>query len=1325
LTASNPNVSFGSRRDSPRDITLNRAGKPLPVADLRRRDFLVRFCQTVGATLIPTRLWGVSLPDSNFLQSRTEPDAAAAFHLQPHYRSERPLDATLLKVQPGLDDFITEKYADQIAKILADWSANLLRSPRETRAIAKVLAADFAGASLQPAESRLVRTGSALQVHQNKFSSQLTLSRDSFLREWPSTLGVFSRIITAEFQVIEIDAASAKIAASPSAPQLPAQVQTRVRYEIVGSGANFHREQRVGSWDLVWEPSSSGEFRLRNWRTLDETQARSTSPAYLDITSSALASNSSYEAQLLHGTDYWRTVLDGASGIDIYGHNGVSVADIDNDGFDDLYVCQPAGLPNRLYRNRGDGTFEDITESSGLGILENTACALFADFDNDGHQDVIVVRANGPLLFLNEGGGKFRSKPDAFQFANPPQGTFTGAAAADYDRDGWLDVYFCLYSYYQGTGQYKYPSPYHDAENGPPNFLMRNHRDGTFRDVTAESGLNQNNTRYSFCCGWSDYNNDGWPDLYVVNDFGRKNLYRNNGDGTFTDIGPQAAVEDIGAGMSVSWFDYDNDGAQDLYVGNMWTAAGLRVAAQEVFKEDSSKEVRSLYQKHAMGNSLLRNMLRNKLPNHGGAFDDTTKSAGVGMGRWAWSSDAFDFDHDGFPDLYIANGMVSGPLGTEVSREDLNSFFWRQVVAYSPDDARASHAYEQGWNAINELIRSDGTWSGYERNVFYANNRDGTFSDVSGVVGLDFVQDGRAFALADFDHDGRLELFLKNRNAPQLRILKNVIEDLPPSIAFRLQGTKSNRDAIGASVTIETAEGRQTRMLQAGSGFLSQHSKDVFFGLGDTKGPVRASIRWPTGLVQELHNLPINHRFWVKEGDDSPRTEPFNTQATNRAPVRTQPSEEVEALPTKVETWLLAPFAAPDFSLPDFSGKVLALSATRGKPVLLNFWTAKSADWREELRLLEKSHADWATKGLQLIAVNVDDPGDDEIRNLAQQVTFPILRGSDDVAAIYNILYRQLFDRHRDLSLPTSFLIDGKGDLVKVYQGAINPEHVNHDFQHIPQTDAERLARALPFPNASHKLEFGRNYLSYGAQFFQRGYLDQAEASFQQALRDDPSSAEALYGIGSVYLNQNQNAAARDTFERAVKLPANYPDTLPDAWNNLGVIATREGRVDDSIPCFLEALRLNPHHLLSLDNLGNAYRVQKRWDEARKVLERALEVAPQDPEANYSLGMVFAQTDDSNQAYEYLQRALQARPVYPEALNNLGVLYLVTQRRDQAVASFEQCIRAAPAFDQAYLNLARVYALEGARDKARSVLLDLLQQHPDHPQAKQMLEQLQ
>jgi tetratricopeptide (TPR) repeat protein/peroxiredoxin len=1287
--------------------------------DFRRRDFLIRCCQGASAALIPSGLPGLGWPSLYGFDSAHPDLSSPEFHLHPHYRMPRPLDALLLKTQSGLDDFVTEKYADEIAAILARWSAAWRQSPQNLKEVEIVLLPNFLGCSLRPRDSRVVRPGPALEVRHNTFKAEARLGREAFLQELRSALSGFSKILTAEFQVTSIDAGTL-----PTTGQL----RTRIRYEIVATGQDFYREQRVGYWQLTWERSASGEFHAHNWQALDETQSRSTGPGYVDIAAAALADNSSYSTQLLHGTDYWRTVLDGACGIDIYGHNGVSVGDIDGDGFDDLYVCQPGGLPNRLYRNCGDGSFEDITEASGVGVIENTACALFVDVDNDGRQDLIVVRAAGPMLFLNQGGGKFRQKADAFQFANPPQGTFTGAAVADYDRDGWLDIYFCLYAYYQGTDQYKYPSPYYDAENGPPNFMLRNNRDATFRDVTAETGLNQNNARYSFCCGWSDFNRDGWPDLYVVNDFGRKNLYRNNGNGTFIDIAPQARVDDVGAGMSVCCFDYDNDGAEDLYVADMWTAAGERISEQDIFQKDSPPQTRALYRKHAIGNSLFHNM-----SGSGSAaftFEDATRPATVGIGRWAWSSDAWDFDHDGFSDLYITNGMVSGP-----SRDDLNSFFWRQVVAYSPDEAKPSQNYELGWSAINELIRADGTWSGYERNIFYANNGDGTFSDISAVVGLDFLEDGRAFALADFDHDGRQEVFLKNRNGPQLRILKNVTENLPPSIAFCLRGTKSNRDAIGAVITIQTEHGRQSRALQAGSGFLSQHGKDLFFGLGATQGPVRASIRWPSGLVQELHDLPINHRAWIEEGSEPSRMEAFGSAAARDAVVNSNLADapqQIEALPTTAETWLLAPIEAPDFSLPDFGGPMQTVSSTtlsslRGKPILLNFWAAGAERCKEDWITFGQRHSAWAAQGLQLLAVNLDLPGDAErVRALIREhrLSFPILRGSEDVAAIYNILYRYLFDRHRDLDLPTSFLIDAKRKIVKVYQGPVDPEHLEYDFRHIPQTSAERLARALPFPGVSDTIEFGRNHLSYGSVFFQRGYMDQAEASFRIALHDDPSSAEALYGIGSVYLNQQKTADARESFERALKLRASYPDTMANSWNNLGLLAARQGRTDEAIGYLQEALKQNPDHLISLDNLGSAYRQQKRWDNARKTYEHALEVSPNDAEANYGLGMVFAQNDNTAQAFDFLQRALKLRTPYPEALNNLGILYLRTRRRDEAVASFEECIRVAPAFDQSYLNLARVFALDEAPEKARAVLLELLKQHPGHEQAQKMLDQL-
>lgn len=1286
--------------------------------DQRRRDFLTRCCQGLSVALLPTffgrfhfSTFGLS-PDVG--QSPTE------FHLHPHYRTARPIDNLLLKTQAGLDNFIAEKYAAQIGTTLAQWQSGLVQSPQNVAAIEKVLLPAFTAASCKPVESRIVRPGPPIEVQRNTFSKQSSLAKAAFLEELTSTLSRYTKILTAEFQITSVDDSAVQAATGLG------QLSTRVRYEIVGTGRDFYREQLVGYWEILWLASSAGEFRVRDWQTLEETQSRSAAPIYLDMTAAAIGSNPSYSAQLLHGSDYWRTVLDAACGIDVYGHNGVSVADIDNDGFDDLYICQPAGLPNRLYRNRGDGTFEDITESSGLGIIENTACALFADFTNSGRQDVVIVRADGPQLFVNEDGGKFRQKPEVFKFANSPQGTFTGAAIADYDRDGWLDIYFCLYTYYQGTEQYKYPSPYHDAENGPPNFMMRNNRDGTFRDVTAESGLNVNNTRYSFCCAWSDFDSDGWPDLYVVNDFGRKNLYRNNGNGTFTDIAAETGAEDVGAGMGVCWFDYDNDGAEDLYVANMWTAAGERITMQEAFKKNSPPDVRALYHQHAMGNSLFHNERQTEETGSSGnvkdkrSFADRTIPAGVGVGRWAWSSDSWDFDHDGFSDLYITNGMVSGPL-----REDLNSFFWRHTVAASPDQAKPSHDYEQGWSAINQLIRSDHTWSGYERNVFYANNGDGTFSDISGSIGLDFIEDGRSFALADFDFDGRQEVFLKNRNAPQLRMLKNAMANLPPSISFHLRGTKSNRDAIGAVITIETKQGLQTRSLQAGSGFLSQHSKEVFFGLGSSKGPLAASIRWPSGLVQKLDDLPINHRIWVEEGSAPSRIESFRAPSLDKfGHIEEQPTETI---PSIAETWLLPPMAAPDFSLPDYrTGKSHSLSALRGKTVLLHFCTSGDERTSRDWAAFNQHYASWNSKGLQALSVLFDDPATQNRNTLAEAhlFPFPILTGSDDTAGIYNILFQYMFERRRDIGLPTSFLIDAKGEIVKVYQGPVEAAHVEHEFRNIPQNDTDRLAKALPFPGVIEASDFKRNYLSYGSVFFQRGYLEQAEASFQIAFRDDPESAEALYGIGSVYLDQQKLAEAHQCFQRVLKLRASYPDTLAHAWNNLGLLAGREGKTTEAIDDFQEALHLSPDHRAALNNLAAAYRVQKRWDDARKTYERSLHLGPDDPEANYGLAMVFAMTDDTDRAFTFFQRALKARPVYPEAMNNLGILYLRTERVNDAIAIFQESIRLAPSFEPTYLNLARVYADEGAPDKARAVLKDLLKHHPDNPNALGMMEQL-
>ncbi len=447
--------------------------------------------------------------------------------------------------------------------------------------------------------------------------------------------------------------------------------------------------------------------------------------------------------------------------------------------------------------------------------------------------------------------------------------------------------------------------------------------------------------------------------------------------------------------------------------------------------------------------------------------------------------------------------------------------------------------------------------------------------------------------------------------------------------------------------------------------------------MAETKGPVSASIRWPSGFTQDLRDLPINHRIWIEEGSPPSRTEPFRASlpAAGRAPASLGP--ELQTPSGSFGTWLLAPLAAPDFSHPDLTGRITTLSARRGKPLLLYFWSAASPACQRDLAEFDQAYARWTREGLQLIAVNADDsPSSDFGKAMApyRHLSFPIVAGAPDLVAVYNILFRSLFDRHRDLSLPTSFLLDDNLAIVKIYQGPAKRQEFEQDFRHIPRTPAKRMAKALPFSGVSETTEFGRNYLSYGSVFFDRGYVEQAESFFRLALADDPSSAEALYGLGSVYLEQQKSAEARASFERAVHLQAHYPGTLPNAWNNLGILAAREGRTDEAIAYFQRALELDPDHLIALGNLGNAYRQMKRWDDAKSVLQRALQLSPANPEANYALGMVFAQLNDTQHAYEYLQKALAARPAYPEALNNLGILYLRTQRRDEAESSFKESI---------------------------------------------------
>jgi hypothetical protein len=344
------------------------------------------------------------------------------------------------------------------------------------------------------------------------------------------------------------------------------------------------------------------------------------------------------------------------------GNPGLALGDVNGDGLDDLYICQEAGLPNRLFLQRPDGTALEASHTWGVDWLESSRSALLVDFDNDGDQDLVVAIIGGLVIASNEGQRNF-----AIRAILPADDDTMSLSAADYDNDGDVDIYACVNypnDFFTQSGDISILGGasnrvYHDANNAGRNSLFRNDLSPDnrwqFTDVTTDVGMNMNNRRFSLAAAWEDYDNDGDQDLYVANDFGRNNLFRNDSGGgmaRFVDVGQEAQVEDSASGMSAAWADVDRDGNMDLYVGNMFSAAGGRITSDPRFKPNANQEVRTRLRRFSRGSSLFKNLGKD-------TFRDVSIAAGVNVGRWAWSSNFLDINNDGWEDILVANGYIT------------------------------------------------------------------------------------------------------------------------------------------------------------------------------------------------------------------------------------------------------------------------------------------------------------------------------------------------------------------------------------------------------------------------------------------------------------------------------------------------------------------------------------------------------------------------------------------------------------------------------------------------------------------------------------------
>lgn len=414
------------------------------------------------------------------------------------------------------------------------------------------------------------------------------------------------------------------------------------------------------TWRATWNKADSADdyptIASIECLEYENVTTQGKQPLFVEYTESALENDPSYESQILRSYNHWLNRTEIRPFLALLGTPGIAIADVNGDGLDDIYVCQETRIPNLLYLQNPDGSISNAAAESGVDWLADSRGALLIDLDNDGDQDLAVAVSGGLIVAENDGAGKFTTRD-----VLPASDDIKSICAADFDRDGKVDLYTTVYQPdLFATGEENVGTvaaadqTLYDTNRGGPNNLFRNEiADGEwiFTNVTRDVGLDENNRRYGLAAAFEDFDNDGDEDLYVANDYGRNNFYRNDG-GTFKDIAAELDVEDFNFAMSVTWSDIDHDQNMDLYVANMFSGAGNRITFQESFKPGASGEAVKRFQHMARGNTMYQN-------DGEGGFNDISDGTGVSMGRWAWSSHFVDLNNDGWDDIVVANGFIT------------------------------------------------------------------------------------------------------------------------------------------------------------------------------------------------------------------------------------------------------------------------------------------------------------------------------------------------------------------------------------------------------------------------------------------------------------------------------------------------------------------------------------------------------------------------------------------------------------------------------------------------------------------------------------------
>ena len=540
----------------------------------------------------------------------------------------------------------------------------------------------------------------------------------------------------------------------------------------------------------------------------------------------------------------------------LYNGAGVAIGDYDGDGRPDLYLVSLDG-PNRLFEQRGGMQFEDVTAGAGVdgGDAWGTG-ATFTDVDNDGNLDLFVCNLASPnLLYMNRGDGTFVET--AGQAGVDYKGGSTMGAFADYDRDGDLDLYLLTNRvFYIGAefpevelrrinGQLAVHPDYKNqyivlqgrylAEAGESDILYRNNGDGTFSDVSEQAGIEENGMGLS--ATWWDYNDDGWLDVYVGNDKKTPDyLFRNNGDGSFTDVIEAVVPHTPWFSMGADFADINNDGLFDFLVGDMSSTTHFKQKTTMGAMSKSAWFLDSAVPRQYMRNALYLNTGTNR-------FMEVAYLTGLASTDWTWAVRFADLNTDGLADVFITNGTAKNSNNSDLLEE------WEVLFS----SGRLEEAEELALN-LPPLL---------EENLAFENLGDLRFENTSAEWGLNLYGVSQGAAFADFDRDGDLDLVVNNLNSP-VAVYRNEGRQ-GHRVLIRLEGAQSNRLGVGAKATLETGAGIQVGQLSLARGYMSADEPLLHFGLGEWPRIERLTVEWPSGAVQRFEDLAADRMYTIGE----------------------------------------------------------------------------------------------------------------------------------------------------------------------------------------------------------------------------------------------------------------------------------------------------------------------------------------------------------------------------------------------------------------------------------------------------------------------------